>query len=78
MHGNAPAWLAARDASRLPDNWRSMPNVEAVAIVAGKVPNACEGTPFQDNAATDDSCTPAESVLPVNAAYQRYSQEGAG
>ena len=55
-----------------------MPNVEAVAIVAGKVPNACEGTPFQDNAATGDSRIPAESVLPVNAAYQRYSQGGAG
>lgn len=77
MHGNAPAWLAARDAARLPDNWRSMPNVEAVAIVAGKVPNACEGTPFQDNAAAGDSCTPVESALPVNAAYQRYSQGGA-
>ena len=55
-----------------------MPNVEAVAIVADKVPNGCEGTPFQDNTATGDSCTPAEYALPVNAAYQRYSQGGAG
>lgn len=78
MHGNAPAWLAARDAARLPDNWRSMPNVEAVAIVAGKVPNAREGTPFGDKAAKGDSFTPAVSALPVNAAYQRYGQGGAG
>lgn len=76
MHGNAPAWLAARDAARLPDNWRSMPNVAAVAIVAGKAPNGCEGTPFRDNGATGDSCTPAVSALPVNAAYQRYGQGG--
>ena len=55
-----------------------MPNVEAVAIVAGKVPNGCEGTPFQDSVATVDSCTPAISAMPVNAAYQRYSQGGAG
>jgi hypothetical protein len=74
LHGNAPSWLAARDAARLPDNWRSMPNVEAVAIVAGKVPNGCEGTPFRDSATTGDSCAPAVSVLPANAAYQRYSE----
>ena len=74
LHGNAPAWLAARDAARLPDNWRSMPNVEAVAIIAGKVPNGCEETPFQDNEATGASCIPAEYALPVNAAYQRYSE----
>jgi hypothetical protein len=78
LHGNAPPWLAARDAARLPDNWRSMPNVEAVAIVAGKVPNACEGTPFQDNGATGDSCAPVLSTLPVNPAYERYSNGGAG
>ena len=78
MHGNAPPWLAARDAARLPDNWRSMPNVEAVAIVAGKVPNACEGTPFQNNGATGDSCAPVLSTLPVNPAYERYSNGGAG
>lgn len=69
LHGNAPAWLLARDAARLPDNWRSMPNVEAVAIVAGKVPNGCEGTPFQDNQATWDSCTPEVAAIPVNPPY---------
>ena len=78
LHGNAPAWLAARDIARLPDNWHSMPNVKAVAIVAGKAPNGCEGTPFKDNAATVDSCTPAISAMPVNAAYRRYRQGGAG
>ena len=78
MHGNAPPRLAARDAARLPDNWRSMSNVEAVAVIAGKVPNGCEGTPFQDNAATGDSYTPVVSAMPVNAAYQRYSERGAG
>ena len=76
MHGNAPAWLAARDVARLPDNWRSMPNVDAVAIVADKVPNGCEGTPFRDNAARGDSCTPAVSSLPVNAPYQRETHGG--
>lgn len=78
LHGNAPAWLAAKEAARLPDNWRSMPNVEAVAFVAGKVPNACEGRPFQDNAEMGDSCAPALSALPVNAAYERYSEGSAG
>lgn len=78
LHGNAPVWLLARDAARLPDNWRSMPNVEAVAIVADKVPNGCEGTPFRDNAATGDSCTPAVSSLSVNAAYQRNRQGDKG
>lgn len=78
LQGNAPTWLAARDAARLPDNWRSMPNVEAVAIVAGKPPSGCEGTPFRDKAAKGDSVTPAASALPVNAAYQRYGQGGAG
>ncbi|WP_397586153.1 hypothetical protein [Sphingorhabdus sp.] len=78
LQANAPAWLASRDAARLPDHWRSMPNVTAVVIVAGKVPKGCEGTPFRGKAATGDSCTPAVSVLPVNAAYRRYSQGGAG
>jgi hypothetical protein len=55
-----------------------MPNVTAVVIVAGKVPNECEGTPFQDNVQTSDSYTPAESPLPLNAAYERYSNGGAG
>ena len=77
LHGNAPAWLSARDAARLPDNWRSMPNVEAIVIVADKAPNGREGTLFRYNAATDDSCTPAASAMRVNAAYQRYSQGGA-
>jgi hypothetical protein len=74
LRGNAPSWLAARDAARLPDDWRSMPNVEAVAIVAGKVPNGCEGTPFRDSLTTGDSCAPAVSALPANAAYQHYSE----
>jgi hypothetical protein len=55
-----------------------MPNLEAVAIVAGKAPNGGEGTPFRDNRAKGDSCTPAVSALPVNAAYQRYSEVGGG
>jgi hypothetical protein len=55
-----------------------MPNVTAVVIVAGKVPNGCEGAPFQDNVKTSDSYTPAESALPVNAAKERYSNGGAG
>ena len=54
-----------------------MPNVKAVAIVADKAPNGREGTPFRNNAATDDSCTPAVSAMRVNAAYQRYRQGGA-
>ena len=78
MHGNAPAWLAARDVARLPDNWRSMPNVDAVAIVAAKAPNSCEGTPFRDNAVKGGSSTPAVASLPVNAAYKRNSQGSAG
>ncbi len=77
LHSDAPAWLAERDVSRLPGNWRSLAHVKAVAAVAAKAPNGSEGTPFRDNAATSDSCTPAESVLPVNAAYERYSNGGA-
>jgi hypothetical protein len=55
-----------------------MPNVEAVAIVADKALNGREGTPFQDNTATGDSCAPAVPLMPVNAAYQRNSQSGEG
>lgn len=76
LHGNAPAWLAARDAARLPDNWRSLSNLDAVAILAGKLPNGGEGAPFQDNMATGDSCTPAESEHLVYAVYRRHSQGG--
>jgi hypothetical protein len=78
LHSNAPAWLAERDVSQLPSNWRLLAHVEAVAAVAAKAPNGCEGTPFRDNAAAGDSCTPVMSVMPVNAAYQRYSEGGAG
>ena len=78
LHGNAPAWLAARDVSRLPDNWRSLAHVEAVAVVAGKVPNGCEGTPFRDNAATSDGSTPSASDMAIKAVYQRYSQRCPG
>lgn len=78
LHSSAPTWLAERDVSRLPGNWRSLAQVEAVATVAAKAPNGCEGTQFRDNAATGDSCTPVVSVMPVNAAYQRYSERGAG
>lgn len=78
LHSNAPAWLAERDVSRLPGNWRSLAHVEAVAAVAAKAPNGCEGMQFRDNAATGDSCTPVVSVMPENAAYQRYGERGAG
>jgi hypothetical protein len=78
LHSNAPAWLAERDVSRLPDNWRSMPNVEAVAIVAGKAPNACEGAPFRDNAARSDGNTLSASGTAIKAVYGRYSNGGAG
>ncbi len=78
MHGNAPKWLAARDAAQLPDNWRSMPNVDAVDTVTGKALNGREGTPFQNNGAVGDSCTPIVSAMPVNASYQRYNKGGAG
>ena len=78
LHGTPPAWLAARDAARLPDNWRSMPDGQAVGMVTGRVPKGCEGTPFKDNAVSGDSCSPAVSAMPVNAAYQRYSQGRAG
>ena len=78
LHGNAPKWLAARDAEQLPENWRSIPNVDAVDTVTGKALNGREGTPFQDNGAVGDSCTPILSAMPVNAAYQRYSKGGAG
>ena len=76
LHSNAPAWLAERDVSRLPDNWRSMPNVEAVAIVAGKAPKACEGAPFRDNAARSDGNTLSASDMAIKAVYGRYSQGG--
>jgi len=76
LQGKPPAWLAARDAARLPHNWQSIPNVEAVAIIAGNAPNVCEGTPFQDNAATGDSCTPAAAAIPVKVPYQREKQGG--
>ncbi len=78
LQGNAPAWLAARDVERLPDNWRSMPNIKAVAIIAGNAPNASEGTPFQDNAVNGGSSTPAVASLSVNAAYKRNRQGSAG
>lgn len=78
LHRNAPTWLAERDVSRLPDNWRSMPNVEAVAIVAGKAPNACEGAPFRDNAARSDGNTLSASDMAIKAVYGRYSNGGAG
>ena len=77
LHSNAPAWLTERDVSRLPDNWRSMPNVEAVAIVAGKAPNACEGAPFRDNAARSDGNTLSASDMAIKAVYQRYKNGGA-
>ena len=77
LHGNAPAWLAARDAARLPDNWRSMPNVEAVAFIAGRAPNACEGAPFRDNAVRSDGNTLSASDLAIMAVYRRYSNGGA-
>ena len=69
LQGNPPAWLAARDAAQLPNNWRSMPNVEAVAIIAAKAPNSCEGTPFQDNVVSGDRSTPADAAIPVNPPY---------
>lgn len=78
LQSNAPAWLVARDVSRLPGDWRSLAQLEAVSIVADKAPNGCEGTPFPDNATTDHSCTPVVYVMPVNEACQRYSEGGAG
>ena len=74
LHGNAPAWLAARDAATLPDNWRAMPYVEAIAVIAGKVPNGCEATPFQDSVAARYSNTPAVSHMPPDAAYEPCGQ----
>jgi len=77
LQGNAPAWLAARDAARLPDNWRSMPNVEAVAFVAGNVPNAREGRPFRDKAARSGGNTLSASDMAIKAVYRRCSNGGA-
>ena len=77
LHSNAPAWLAERDVSRLPGNWRSLAHVEAVAAVAAKAPNGCEGTPFRDNAARSDGNTLSASDMAIKAVYGRYSNGGA-
>lgn len=37
LAGGVPAWITAREVSRLPDDWRNLTHGAAVAMVAGRV-----------------------------------------